>query len=184
MRVDLEIIDLSLSDAKVIKPKIHRDNRGYFLESFQKDSFKVIDQSICFLQDNHSFSERNVLRGMHFHTKATQAKLVRVVSGLIYDVIVDLREGNTFGKWEGVYLDGKDHHMLYVPKGFAHGFCALEPSHVVYKVSTLFDPELEKEFSYLDQDVGIKWPISTPILSEKDRDAPSLKKLRKLCVFG
>ncbi len=180
----MEIINLSLSDAKVIKPKIHKDNRGYFLESFQKESFAAINPDVSFLQENHSYSEKNVLRGMHFHVKAAQAKLVRVVSGCIYDVIVDLREGDTFGQWEGVYLDGKEHHMLYVPKGFAHGFCAIEPSHVVYKVSTLYDPKLEKEFSYQDQDVGIKWPISTPSLSEKDSVAPSLKEVRELCAFG
>ncbi|MCK4934430.1 MAG: dTDP-4-dehydrorhamnose 3,5-epimerase [Simkaniaceae bacterium] len=172
----MNIKELSLPGLKLIIPSVHPDDRGFFLESYRESLYKQMGIPDLFVQDNHSFSKMGVIRGMHFDIH--QAKLVRVISGKIFDVVVDLRKDQkTFGKWEGVYLDGLRQHQLFVPAGFAHGFFAMSDAHVVYKVSHEYNPTCEKGFRYNDPAIGIKWPIEKPILSKRDENAPLLSEL-------
>ena len=177
----MDAIDLSLAGLKLIKPKIYKDNRGYFLESFQEVLYQKLGISCPFVQDNHSYSQKGCIRGMHFQSFPGQAKLVRVAVGEIYDVAVDIRgDSPTFGKWEGVILNDQNHHQLFIPAGFAHGFCVLsEETHVLYKVSTPYDAKFEKSFQWNDPQINIQWPCEKPILSEKDLNAFSLKEVLK-----
>jgi len=160
-----------------IEPKIHSDLRGFFLESYHELRYKELGVNAHFVQDNHSFSKQGVLRGMHF--QRGQAKLIYCPKGRIFDVAVDIRKGSkTYGKWEGFYLDGENHKQLFIPDGFAHGFCVLsDEAHVIYKVSTHFDKDLERGFRWNDPEVGIEWPIKNPILSERDQMAKGLKEI-------
>ncbi|MCB1081643.1 MAG: dTDP-4-dehydrorhamnose 3,5-epimerase [Chlamydiia bacterium] len=174
----MKIQNLKLPGAKLISPTVFHDERGYFLESHQQVRYKDLGIDETFVQDNHSFSKEGVIRGMHF--QAGQAKLVRVASGKIYDVIVDIRpDSPTFGKWEGVILGGADHQQLYIPEGFAHGFCVLSPeAHVLYKISSYYNKEIEQGFRFDDPEIGIDWPIKAAIVSERDRANPYFYELR------
>ncbi|WP_075883156.1 dTDP-4-dehydrorhamnose 3,5-epimerase [Candidatus Protochlamydia sp. W-9] len=174
----MEIIDLQLKGLKLVKPNVFKDNRGFFLESFQQPLYQKMGIQEIFLQDNHSFSQKGCIRGMHFQSFPGQAKLVRVAVGKIYDVAVDIRpESPTFGQWEGIVLDDKNHHQLFIPVGFAHGFCVLsQEAHVMYKVSTPYDPLYEKGFRWNDSQVNIQWPIEQPIVSERDKQSPSFRE--------
>ena len=172
----MEFFDLSLKGVKIILPKKYSDKRGYFLETYRKELFA--EEGLPeMVQENHSFSTQNSLRGMHFQSEPGQAKLVSVSEGRIYDVVVDLREESpTYMCWQGVYLDDEDHKMLYIPRGFAHGFCVLsEHAHVHYKVSSYYHSESERTFRYDDPEIGISWPIKHPILSERDISAPTFR---------
>lgn len=175
----MEVIDLSLRGLKLIKPLIFKDCRGFFSETYKAAYYKEKGIDSTFVQDNHSFSYKNVVRGMHFQKFPGQDKLITVVSGKIFDVAVDIRPSSpTFGKWEGVVLGEESPYQLFIPMGFAHGFCVLsENVHLVYKVSNYFDPENEMTFSYIDPQVNIKWPIRDPILSDKDKNAPLFEKV-------
>jgi dTDP-4-dehydrorhamnose 3,5-epimerase len=163
-----------------LAPVVHGDERGFFLESYRTNVLGELGVLDEFVQDNHSRSRRGIVRGMHF--QPGQAKLVRCVRGVILDVIVDIRPGSSqFGQWEGVQLDDTDHHELYVPDGFAHGFCVLsELADVTYKISSYYDPEAERGFAFDDPDVAIEWPELDGglIVSERDRTAPRLAELR------
>lgn len=173
----MDTIDLQLPGLKLIQPRVFFDERGFFKESYRKNLYQEQGIDCEFAQDNHSFSRKGTIRGMHFQRRPGQAKLVSVIVGKIYDVVVDIRpDSPTFGKWEGVYLDDAAHHQLFVPVGFAHGFCAVsETAHVLYKVSTPYDADEEKGFRFDDPDVGIIWPESNPIVSTRDLEAPSFK---------
>ena len=165
----MEIKNLSLEGLKLISPKRFEDARGFFTEAYRKSWDEALGAS--FVQDNHSFSKRGVIRGMHY--QPGQAKLVRVASGKILDVAVDIRPASkTFGKWEGVYLDGE--RQLFIPDGFAHGFCVIEDAHVLYKVSSFYDAKTECGFHY--DSVGIEWPITEPLVSKRDLDAPKFEE--------
>lgn len=170
----MQIIDLHLPGLKLIKPKVFRDSRGFFFESFREPLYADFGMEAVFVQDNHSYSQKNTIRGMHFQTFPGQTKLVRVGIGKIFDVVVDIRpESPTYKQWEGVILDDQDHHQLYIPKGFAHGFAVLSPeAHVFYKVSSIYQPATEKGFRWDDPQIAIQWPISNPIVSERDQVAP------------
>jgi dTDP-4-dehydrorhamnose 3,5-epimerase len=160
----------------VIEPAVHGDHRGFFLESYRASRMADLGVTHDFVQDNHSRSAQGVLRGMHFALDG-QAKLVRCARGSIFDVVVDLRrESPTYGQWEGYALDDVDHRQLYVPGGFAHGFCVTsEVADVTYKVSTYYDPEIERAIAYDDPDVGIEWPAGLELkVSERDSRAPRL----------
>lgn len=178
----MEIIELPLPGLRVLKPKVLRDERGFFLESYRRDALAKGGVDVEFVQDNHSRSAKNTMRGLHFQRASAkgpgQAKLVRVVSGKIFDVAVDIRKGSpTYGKWHGEILDGESHHQLYVPTGFAHGFCVLsDVADVLYKVSSFYDAETEAGFSFDDPAVGVAWPVTraTAVLSKRDVDARSL----------
>lgn len=176
----MEVQDLSLQGPKLISPQIFRDERGYFLESHQTFKYREVGIHDEFVQDNHSCSTRGVIRGMHFQAAPGQAKLVRVVSGKIFDVIVDIRPHSpTFGKWIGTFLDGEKHQQLYIPVGFAHGFCAVSnEAHVLYKTSTIYNSETDRAFRFDDPEIGIEWPVKDPTVSERDQKCPYFYELR------
>lgn len=162
----------------VIEPKCFGDNRGYFMEIYQKDAFKEAGLDYDFVQSNQSKSYKGVLRGLHFQTKKPQAKLVRVVEGEVYDVAVDLRKDSpTYGKYVGVVLSFEKHNMFMIPKDFAHDFVVSSDTAVFeYQVDDVYDPEYEGEIMYNDPEVNIKWTYEGELdLSEKDKKHPSLK---------
>jgi dTDP-4-dehydrorhamnose 3,5-epimerase len=162
----------------LVEPTVHGDARGFFQETYRKQAFAELGIHDDFVQDNHSRSGRGVLRGMHF--QPGQAKLVRCPRGAILDVVVDIRPGSAgFGGWESVRLDDESHLQLYVPDGFAHGFCVLsELADVVYKVSSYYDPAGESGFRFDDGEVAIAWPVDLELkVSERDRTAPLLSEL-------
>jgi dTDP-4-dehydrorhamnose 3,5-epimerase len=162
----------------LVEPTVHGDARGFFQETYRKQAFAELGVHDDFVQDNHSRSGRGVLRGMHF--QPGQAKLVRCPRGAILDVVVDIRPGSAgFGRWEGFRLDDATHLELYVPDGFAHGFCVLsELADVVYKVSSYYDPAAESGFRFDDPEVAIAWPGDLELkVSERDRTAPLLSEL-------
>jgi len=178
----VKIIETSIDEVKIIEPKVFKDNRGFFMESFNDKQFREHGLTYDFIQDNHSLSlEKDVIRGLHYQLNPqAQTKLIRVITGAIYDVVVDIRRGSpTFGKWVGVTLSGHNHQMLLVPKGFAHGFCTLaENTHVQYKVDEYYSPEHDKGILWNDPTLGIDWPTSNPILSDKDMNQPLLKNAK------
>ena len=175
----MKVIDLKLNGASLIEPAVHGDNRGFFMESYNEQVFKQNGIHHHFIQDNHSLSaETGVLRGLHYQLNPkAQTKLVRVLSGAIYDVIVDIRKNSpTFGQWVGVILSEDNKRQLLVPKGFAHGFCTLVPkTQVLYKVDEYYSPENDRGILWSDPSLGIDWPTTNPILSDKDKRHPLLK---------
>lgn len=171
-------IHTAIDGVIVVEPKSYGDSRGYFLETYKKSVFAVGGIDAEFVQDNQSLSSKGVLRGLHFQINYPQAKLVRVVSGEVYDVCVDLRpESPTFGKWEGVLLSGENKRQLFIPRGFAHGFYVLSESAVfAYKCDDVYHPNDEGGIKWNDEKIGIEWPIpegEAPLLSDKDRLHPS-----------
>ena len=178
--MDMEVHQLELQGLKLICPKVFRDERGFFFESHQESRYQEAGIRPSFVQDNHSYSKQGVIRGMHFQSEPGQAKLIRVALGKIYDAVVDIRpESPTFGKWQGVYLDDEHHHQLFIPLGFAHGFCVLSPeAHVLYKTSAPYECKTEKGFRFDDPDIGIEWPIKDAKVSERDRESPYFYELR------
>jgi dTDP-4-dehydrorhamnose 3,5-epimerase len=175
-----EFVKTKIPDVILIKPKVFGDERGFFMETYKKEDFEKAGIRGEFVQDNHSKSKYGVLRGLHFQKDPyAQAKIVRCIRGIIFDVAVDLRKDSpTFGKWVGVILSEFNKHQLYVPRGFAHGFCVLsEVAEVVYKVDNKYAPDYEGGVMWNDEDIGIEWPIDEPILSEKDKKWPTLKEL-------
>lgn len=179
-----KVSETGIQGLVLIEPKVFRDSRGFFLESWNEREFKEAGLNINFVQDNHSRSVRGVLRGLHFQNPHPQGKLVRVVRGKIFDVAVDIRkESQTFGKWFGVILSDENMRMLYIPEGFAHGFLVLsEFADVVYKTTEFYYPEYDKGIIWNDETIGIEWPLEEignqqPILSEKDSRLPRLKDI-------
>jgi len=171
---------LEIPDVVLIKPKVFGDDRGFFMETYKKSDFERAGIKGEFVQDNHSKSRYGVLRGLHYQKEPyTQAKIVRCIKGVIYDVAVDLRKNSpTFGKYIGVILSEYNKYMLYVPRGFAHGFLVLSgEAEVVYKVDNEYAPDYEGGLIWKDPDVNIPWPIEDPILSEKDQKWPTLREL-------
>ena len=165
----------------VIHPQVHEDSRGNFFESWNKEVFKKITNGLDFVQDNQSYSKKNVLRGLHFQNPPyEQGKLVRVVRGEVFDVAVDIRkDSSTFGKWEAVVLSGENKTQFWVPPGFAHGFVVLsDTADFEYKCTDYYDPTDEGSILWNDSDLAIPWPIEEPKLSDKDADAPKLVDLR------
>lgn len=173
----MQKLPTKLTGPVLLAPVVHGDERGFFLEAYRASAFAELGVPDDFIQDNHSRSRAGIARGMHF--QPGQAKLVRCVRGAIYDVIVDIRpESPQFGQWEGFRLDDSEHQQLFVPDGFAHGFCVLsELADVTYKVTTYYDPEREGGFAFDDPEVGIDWPADLTV-SERDRNAVSLAELR------
>jgi dTDP-4-dehydrorhamnose 3,5-epimerase len=179
-------IDTRLDGLVLLEPAIHGDARGFFLESYRANVWAEHGIGDTFVQDNHSRSGRGVLRGMHFSVGDGQAKLVRCARGRILDVVVDLRsDSETFGEWEGVELDDEHANQLYIPVGFAHGFCVLsEIADVTYKCSTYYRPDVERGFRYDDPEVGIDWPDDIALLvSDRDRHAPLLSEIEAELPF-
>lgn len=163
-----------------ITPRIFEDSRGSFAETYKKRDFEEAGIKGEFVQENHSKSRNGVLRGLHFQREPrAQAKIVRCIRGVVYDVAVDLRRGSpTFGKYLGVILSEYNHHQLYVPRGYAHGFLVLsDAAEVVYKVDNVYSPECEGGLIWNDPDVGISWPDDDPLLAQRDNDWPTLSHL-------
>jgi dTDP-4-dehydrorhamnose 3,5-epimerase len=171
----------ALPEVLLIQPTVHRDPRGLFVETFQAARYRARGIDVEFVQDNQSRSRRGTLRGLHWQAGAhAQAKLVRVVVGEIFDVAVDIRAGSpTFGRWAGARLSGKSFQQMYLPVGFAHGFCVLtEEADVEYKCSALYSPAAERGLAWNDPEIGIAWPIERPVLSARDERHPTLAALR------
>jgi dTDP-4-dehydrorhamnose 3,5-epimerase len=171
---------LSIPEVILIEPKVFPDDRGYFLETFKSSDFLSNNIPNKFVQDNLSFSRKNVIRGMHFQRKPKeQGKLVSVIKGRVIDVAVDIRkESPTFMKWIAVELNDSQNAMLYIPAGFAHGFLSLtEEVYLLYKCTNEYDPIADSGIRWNDPDIGIAWPINNPVLSEKDQRLPYLKDL-------
>jgi dTDP-4-dehydrorhamnose 3,5-epimerase len=162
----------------LIQPRVFRDERGYFLETFKKSGFAANGIDENFIQDNHSFSRRNVIRGLHYQLPpAAQAKLVSVVKGSVWDVVVDIRSDSPhYLKWVVAELSGENHTMLFIPPGFAHGFAVLsEDAHLLYKCTSEYTPRQERGIRWDDPQINIDWPVRDPIVSERDQDLPLLK---------
>ncbi len=174
----MKIIPCNIEGPLIIEPQVFGDVRGFFLESWNAARFAEAGLDLCFVQDNHSRSDRGVLRGMHFQKPGAQGKLVRVVSGAVFDVVVDLRRSSpTFGKWTGVELSATNKRMFWIPEGFAHGFLTLEDgTDFLYKCTTPYAPQHEHCLAWDDPEVGINWPLEVmePKLSSKDADGLSL----------
>lgn len=183
-------INTSIDGVYIIEPKVFGDNRGYFMETYSELDFDELDLHYNFVQDNQSKSKKGVLRGLHFQKKNTQAKLVRVIKGEVFDVAVDLRpKSETYGKWVGVILSEENKKMFLIPRGFAHGFLVLsDEAEFMYKCDDIYNPSVEGGLAWNDKDVNINWPIDKLkkgelLTSEKDSKWPTLKELRNTNLF-
>ena len=163
----------------LIEPQVNRDERGFMVETFRLPDWRRLGVDPEFVQESHSRSVRGTLRGLHFQTSPGQAKLVRCPRGRIWDVAVDLRRDSpTYARWEAYELDDERHRQLFVPIGFAHGFCVLsEVADMSYMLSSVYDPATEAGIAWDDPQVGVEWPVSEPLLSERDRTAPTLSEI-------
>ncbi|AOR64670.1 dTDP-4-dehydrorhamnose 3,5-epimerase [Pectobacterium wasabiae] len=178
----MQIIDTAIHGAKIVQPKVFGDARGFFLETFEKKRYQeMLDIDLDFVQDNHSRSSKGVLRGLHFQKTNPQGKLVRVVRGEVFDVAVDIRQDSpTYGKWHGLILSEENKAQFWLPPGLAHGFVVLSDiADFEYKCTDYYDPSDEGCLLWNDPDLGIEWPISHPLLSEKDKLGKLFKDLTK-----
>lgn len=176
----MKLIETGLPGVIVLAPRVHGDHRGFFLETWREDAYaELLGTGVRFVQDNHSRSRRGVLRGLHFQTRRPQGKLVRCVQGEVFDVAVDVRpDSPTFGRWAGVTLSADNHHQIWVPPGFAHGFQVLsESADIEYKCTDYYDPEGESGLIWNDPEVGIAWPSDDVALADKDARLPALADL-------
>lgn len=176
----MQIIDTTIADVKIIQPKVFYDDRGFFLETFEQRRYQqLLNITDDFVQDNYSRSTKGVLRGLHFQYKNPQGKLVRVVRGEVFDVVVDIRPSSpTYGQWEGIVLNEENKQQCWIPPGLAHGFLVLsEVADVEYKCTDYYNPSAEGCLLWNDPVVGVEWPIETPILSEKDKQGKLLAAL-------
>jgi len=172
--------ETNIEGVYIIEPAIFGDNRGYFMETYNYNNFKVGGIDVAFVQDNQAKSKRGVLRGLHFQKKYPQGKLVRAISGEVFDVAVDLRkDSKTYGKWVGAILSAENNKQFFIPKGFAHGYLVLsETAEFVYKCDEFYHPEDEAGLIWNDETIGIEWPdVGEIILSEKDKKNPRFKEL-------
>ncbi len=181
--MSFEFRDTILEGVKIIQPQIFGDERGFFMETYKKSEFIFAGISEDFSQDNHSFSSKGVLRGIHFQSEPhAQGKLIRIITGAVWDVAVDLRQGSSsYGKWFGIELNEENRTMLYIPPGFGHGFITLKDNtHFLYKCSAEYEPASDGGVRWDDTDLAIKWPLNSeqkPLISEKDEKLPYLKNL-------
>ena len=175
----LKVEKSDLEGVLIIQPVVHSDPRGRFCESFQKERYREIGIKEEFVQDNQSVSQKNTIRGLHYRSAPEQAKLVRVIRGEVFDVVVDIRKNSpTYGQWRGYTLSDTNYLQVYIPAGFAHGFCVLsETAEFLYKGSEYYSAEKEKGIMWNDPDINVDWPTANPVLSEKDKTNPALKDL-------
>lgn len=177
----MNLVETPLPGVLIIEPRVHSERRGFFLESWNAEAFRVAGLDLSFVQDNHSRSAKGVLRGLHYQNPHPQGKLVRVVAGAVFDVVVDLRRSSShFGKWLGTDLNADNKRMLWVPPGFAHGFLSLaDDTDFLYKCTAAYRPAHEASLAWNDPALGITWPIDgQPILAAKDAAAPGLAEAR------
>jgi dTDP-4-dehydrorhamnose 3,5-epimerase len=172
----MKVVATALDGVVIVKPRVFGDQRGFFLETYQAARYKTSGIGAGFVQDNISRSVAGTLRGLHYQYPRAQAKLVQVLQGEVYDVAVDIRRGSpNFGKWVGVTLSAENHHQMYIPEGFAHGFCVLSESALfMYKCSDYYVPEDEYGVQWNDPVLNIRWPVERPVLSERDLGLPAL----------
>jgi dTDP-4-dehydrorhamnose 3,5-epimerase len=178
----MRLVQTSIPEVKLIEPRVFGDDRGFFYESWNEATFAELGLDLKFVQDNHSKSAKNVLRGLHYQIQKPQGKLVRVTAGSVYDVVVDLRQSSpTFLRWEGFMLSAENKKILWVPPGFAHGFLSLEEgTEFLYRCTEFYSPEHERSLLWNDPGLGIDWPLDgTPALSEKDAAGASLDSAEK-----
>ena len=182
---EMNFTPTAIKDVILIEPKVFGDNRGFFLETYRRDLFREHGIDVEFVQWNHSMSVKNTLRGLHYQGTKPQGKLVRVIQGEVYDVAVDIRFGSpTFGKWIAEILSASNKKLLFVPAGFAHGFCVLsETAEFVYACTDYYHPQGERGIIWNDPDLGIPWPVAKPILSEKDSRNPRLEEIGRDFVY-
>ncbi|WP_044365158.1 dTDP-4-dehydrorhamnose 3,5-epimerase [Vibrio fluvialis] len=180
----MKVIDTRIPDVKIIEPRVFGDERGFFMETWNQKQFEelVTGKPTQFVQDNHSKSKKGTLRGLHYQTESTQGKLVRIVSGEVFDVAVDIRKNSdTYGDWVGVYLSSENNRQLWVPEGFAHGFYVTsDEAELVYKCTDFYNPEYEETIVWNDSDINISWPDSfcvSKIISDKDLRGKLLKEI-------
>jgi len=175
----------TIKDVILIEPNVSGDNRGFFMETYQRNLFREHGIEAEFVQWNHSLSVKNTLRGLHYQVEKPQGKLVRVIQGEVYDVAVDIRSGSpTFGKWIAEILSATNKKQLFVPVGFAHGFCVLsEMAEFIYACTDYYHPPGERGIIWNDPDLGIPWPVREPILSEKDKLYPCLKEINRDFIY-
>ena len=181
----MNVLPTELAGVTIIEPDVFGDLRGFFMEMHNQKRYRDHHIDRTFVQDNLSYSGRNTLRGLHYQLPQSQAKLVQVVTGEIYDVAVDIRKGSpTFGKWVGAHLSDENHRQILVSEGFAHGFCVLsETAHVLYKCTDFYSPENEKGVLWSDPELSIDWPVTKPILSAKDEKYPCLSEISSEHLF-
>jgi dTDP-4-dehydrorhamnose 3,5-epimerase len=181
----MKIIPSKIPEILIIEPDIHQDNRGFFLESYSYKKYKEVGIPVKFVQDNHSRSVQNTLRGLHYQINPGQDKLVRVIAGEVFDVAVDIRFSSpTFGQWVGIYLSAENKKQVFIPKGFAHGFCVTSPfAEFEYKCSEYYAPEYERGILWNDEQVNIEWPIENPILSKKDVKNPKFSMIERDFIY-
>ena len=178
----MKLIETDLPGVLVLEPQVFRDERGFFLETYHQQKYAELGITPTFVQDNHSRSQRGTLRGLHAQLRRPQGKLVRVIEGEVFDVAVDIRRGSpTFGKWAGAWISSENFRQIYIPPGFAHGFCVTsEIAQVEYKCTDFYDPTSEISLQWNDPDLAVDWPlaeIGSPLLSKKDLAAKSLQAL-------
>lgn len=175
----MKVHETELKGLLVLEPDCFGDRRGFFMETWQKERYRALGIEEEFVQDNLSYSEQGILRGLHYQKPQGQGKLVYVIEGEVYDVAVDIRKGSpTFGRWAGYCLSGDNKRQLYIPAGFAHGFCVTGKSALfAYKCTDYYNREAEKGVIFNDPDLGIDWLVEKPVLSEKDQELPRLKDI-------
>ena len=177
-----EVKQMHMKGLMLLIPKVFGDERGFFMETFKRSELKALGVDREFLQDNHSRSVKGVLRGLHYQVgEHAQAKLVRCIRGLIFDVAVDIRPGSeTFGQWYGIILSEENHYQLFIPEGFAHGYYTIsETAEVIYKTTREYAPNADRGIIWNDPDIGIYWPSFNPVLSEKDTKHPILREIKE-----
>lgn len=184
----MKVIETNLPGVFIIEPKVFGDERGFFQETWRQEKYEKVGIREKFVQDNVSFSTQGVVRGLHYQQPNTQGKLVSVIQGEVFDVAVDIRVGSPFfGQWTGVILSGDNHRQLWVPPGFAHGFCVLsDTTYFTYKCTDVYTPSAEGGIIWNDPGIGIAWPLKDVVLSDKDQVYPRLKdvKIESLPVFA
>jgi len=184
----MQITQTNLNGVLIIEPRIFSDGRGFFFESYHRERYRQYGIRNDFVQDNLSYSMKDTLRGLHYQNPHSQAKLVQVLSGEVFDVALDIRSGSpTFGQWTGIILSSENKKQFYIPIGFAHGFCVLSDTAIFsYKCDDFYSPDCEGGIFWSDPDLGIDWPVKAPLLSDKDGKYPCLKDIphERLPVFS
>lgn len=175
----MKVKELEIPGVLLIEPAVYSDERGFFMETYHADRYASFGLPKKFVQDNHSKSSKGTLRGLHYQLGSPQGKLVRVTSGEVFDVAVDIRKGSPwFGKWVGVILSAENKHQLYIPEGFAHGFCVTSDSaEFQYKCTDYYAPAEERSIIWNDPQIGINWPVKEPLVSDKDKRAKQLSDM-------
>lgn len=182
----MRVVETKLLDVFIVEPTVFGDHRGFFYETWQKNRYEEAGIKGPFVQDNVSFSRKGVLRGLHYQQPHCQGKLVSVLQGEVFDVAVDIRAGSPqFGQWTGVVLSGENHRQLWIPEGFAHGFCVLsDTAYFSYKCTDVYSPACEGGIRWDDPDIGIEWPLQEVALSDKDQVYPFLRDIKKNCCLN